>query len=71
MGQRQELGKPHLLGLAPLLDLDPVLRSTNRAQDRDDEERFERMERCRVQATWVLDIGEIRTHGVSCMGGGH
>jgi hypothetical protein len=38
MGQLQELAEPRLLGLAPLLDFDPVVGSTNRAQDRDGED---------------------------------
>src|SRR4029453_268834 len=71
MGQRQELGEPGLLGLAPLRDLDPVLRSPNRAQDRDDKDRFKRMERRGMRAAWVLDIGEIRPQGGKCMGGVH
>src|SRR5262245_58984742 len=71
MRQRQALREPCLLRLPPLLNLDPVLGSTNRAQDRDEDDRLERMECSRVRAAWVLDMGEIRTPGVQCMGGVH
>ena len=71
IGKLKELRQPCLASLSPLLDFDPILSSSNGAQDRDDEDCFERMMRHGVLAAGVLDNGEIGKHLVNCAGGVH
>ncbi len=71
MRQVQELAQPRPSGLTPLLDFDPVVGTANRAQDRDEEDRFERMEPRRVRTARVLDLSEIEKHVVDGIGGIH
>jgi hypothetical protein len=62
MGKVQKLREPRRLGLAPVCDLHPVLRPTNRRENRDGEDRLQGMQCGRMLATWVVDYSEKSKH---------